>query len=349
MLWKKRSLPRAKLCAGGITAKAFPLLDFDYSFAVEQEIRSAYICFRHGQSVDSPHLDKAGYIVDRRAFDSLLAIGAKGRGVEIHDDERVIKLNEENGCIQVSTYNRDYRCHALVGADGVTAGYLGQKSASSLLGVEVHVPKSYPVIGDNYDRLGFYFGDIPNGYGWIFPRKNDAAIGIVINAGLAGFARRYLEKLLIRLKIPGNYASGAKGHVIPLFSPFTCRNYCRNNILLAGDAASFVDPITAEGIYALKSGQEAAHAILESGSDGTAASIYKQAIDRDILRELRAAWKTAKPLYAFPKVSFKLFHSQAEILTKQFDVMLGKASYLDLLREKIRTLKGMLRFSLHSL
>jgi len=345
---EKRNLPRTKLCAGGITAKAFPLLDFDYSTALEQEVRSAYICFRHGHIIEYPNQDKAGLVVDRREFDRLLALRAKEHGVEVHDNESVIDLNESNGFIQVSTGKRDYRCHALIGADGangVAARYLGRKNRSILLGIEVHVSKSYPAVIENGDRLGFHFGDIPKGYGWIFPRKNDASVGIGIDLKLAGVARRYLKSFLVKLKIPENYAYKAKGNLIPVFSPFESSHYCRKNILLAGDAASFTDPISGEGIYyALKSGQGAACSILNMGQGQTASDIYKQVVENDILRELRAAWKIAKPLYAFPKVSFKLYNAHAAIREKHFQVMLGKATYNELWNETAKAVRGVLGF-----
>jgi geranylgeranyl reductase family protein len=348
LAFEKRNLPRTKLCAGGITAKSFPLLDFDFSLAVEQEIRSAYICFRHGHVIDYPDLDKAGYVVDRRSFDYLLANRAKDNGVEIHDNERVITIAEYNGFIQVSTGIRDYRCRALIGADGVngvTAKYLGQKGKSTLLGLEVHVPKSVPVISEKGARLGFYFGDIPGGYGWIFPRKNDASLGIGINSRLAAVARRYLTSFLEKLKIPEKYASATKGHLIPAFSPFTVNRYCRGNILLAGDAGSFVDPITGEGIYyALKSGQDAACSILNAGPGETASDTYKQFVENGIIRELRAAWKIAKPLYAFPNLSFRLYNANAAIREKHFQVLLGQATYSELWRETVETVKGVFRF-----
>lgn len=345
---EKKVLPRPKLCAGGITAKVFPLLDFDFSPAVEREFTSAYICFKHGHVIHYPDLDNAGCVVDRKVFDFLLSNRAKEKGVEIHDNEKVISISENNGFIQVATGNNDYRCRALIGADGVNgvaAGYLGRKSNSTLLGIEVRVPRSFPAICETGDRLGFYFGDIPGGYGWIFPRKNDASVGIGIDARQAPVARRHLRSFLEKLKIPGNYASAAKGYSIPAFTPFAVNHYCRNNILLAGDAGSFVDPITGEGIYyALKSGQYAASSILNPGPGKTPADTYEQLIENDIISELRAAWRIAKPLYTFPGLSFKLYNAHAAIREKHFEVMMGKASYIELLSETAKTVKGIFRF-----
>ncbi len=347
LAFEQRFLPRAKLCAGAISAKALRLLDFDFSAAIEQEIRNAYIRFRDGQSVDSPNNERAGYVVNRKLFDNLLADRAKDSGVEVHDNERVIKLEERNGNIRVSTDKCEYECRALIGADGangITARYLGRRRNSNFLGVEVHVPKTYPVIAENGEKLGFFFGDVPNGYGWIFPRRFDASVGIFMDSKYAAQARDHLKNFLARINIPEDYAARARGHFIPLFSPFTRAPFGKRNILLAGDAASFVDPVTAEGIYyALKSGRDAAFAILNSGPGKTAADIYKSVIEGGILRELRAAWKIAKPLYAFPTMGYRIFHNCRLIREMHFQVMLGMASYSDLLGELKRMARGIFR------
>jgi geranylgeranyl reductase family protein len=347
LAFEQRFLPRAKLCAGAISAKALRLLDFDFSAAIEQEVKSAYIRFSDGRSVEEPNHDQAGYVVDRRLFDNILAARARDCGVEVHDNERVLKLEEREGHIRVSTDKSEYGCRALIGADGangITAKYLGRRKNSSYLGVEVHVPKTYPVIVDHGEKLGFFFGDVPSGYGWIFPRRFDASIGIFLDSKYAAQARDHLKKFLAKINIPEDYADRARGHFIPLFSPFMRKPFGKRNILLAGDAASFVDPVTAEGIYyALKSGRDAAFAILNSGPGKTAADIYKHVIEGGILQELRAAWKIAKPLYAFPALGYRMFHNYKIIREMHFQVMMGKGSYSDLLAELKKMAKGIFR------
>ena len=148
-------------------------------------------------------------------------------------------------------------------------------------------------------------------------------------------ARVFLADFLESLELPRELAAKAQGHGIPLFSPLTRRPFCRRNILLAGDAASFVDPVTAEGIYyALKSGEEAARAIIKTlPSGGKAASIYTNLLERGILTELKAAWKLSLAFYAFPLISFNAIMTNARIREMQFDVMVGRRSYVELMKE----------------
>ncbi len=335
---EKKIMPRHKTCAGGIPAKVVDLLDFDFSAAIEQEIKSAVVSFRQMKSVEMPREDNLGYVVNRSVFDHLLALRAGNAGAIISEGESVRMVAERDHMIEVGTNRDTYRCRALIGADGAqgaTAGILGCSAPPASIGLEVYVPYEHALIRDHVHKLGFYFGYLPDGYGWIFPRREDASIGIGIPMKYARRARGLLADFLEALGLPGNLAAQAKGHALPLFSPLTRRPFCRGNILLAGDAASFVDPVTGEGIYwALKSGEEAARAISATLATGKqAAGVYTTALGRHILPELRAAWKVSLPLNTFPQASFNFFQSHERIRKMHFRVMAGRLSYVELLAQ----------------
>ena len=335
---EKKTMPRRKTCAGGIPAKVIDLLDFDFSASIEQEIKGAVVNYRQVKSVEMPRKDDLGYVVNRSAFDHLLALRAGNTGVVIREGESVRTVSGQGQLIEVRT-NRDvYRCRALIGADGAqgaTAGILGCSARPASIGIEVHVPYEHALVRDHISRLGFYFGYLPDGYGWIFPRREDASIGIGIPMKYARRARSLLADFLGSLGLPRDLAARAKGHALPLFSPLTRRPFCRGNILLAGDAASFVDPVTGEGIYwALKTGEEAARAISETLPTGKqAAGVYRAALGRHILPELRAAWKMSLPLSAFPQASFNFFQANKRIREMYFQVIAGRLSYVELLEQ----------------
>jgi flavin-dependent dehydrogenase len=214
---------------------------------------------------------------------------------------------------------------------------LGRSLRPQAIGIQVHVPDDFTIIRDNTHRLAIYFGDLPDGYGWIFPRKKGASVGICVTAKHARRGRTLLAEFLGTLKLPAELAHTAKGHAIPFYSPVPHMPYCRRGILLAGDAACFVDPITGEGIYyALKSAQAAAEALIRTPANESPAWIYNQVLQQDVIRELSAAWKIAKPLYAFPGASFIAFRDHARLREMHFDILAGRASYADLLSEAPR-------------
>jgi len=334
---EKKKMPRRKLCAGGISAKVIRLLDFDYSSAIEQEIKSAVINFRD-RRVEISGEDIVGFVVNRPVFDHLLAQRADRAGAQIHEEESVLSISDIDKVIEVKTNRCVYRCRALIGADGahgVTAHLWGYHSHPADIGLEVHVSDEHAVVKEHLHKLGFYFGDFPDGYAWIFPRRNDASIGLGLPMKQARRARGLLSDFLVLLGLPRELADKARGHGIPLFSPLIRKPFCRGNILLAGDAASFIDPITAEGIfYALKSGEEAAGAIIRTLSSNTeAAGVYKNALSNSILPELKAAWKLSIPFNAFQQATFHAIMNNARLRQMQFDVMVGRRSYQEILAQ----------------
>jgi len=100
-----------------------------------------------------------------------------------------------------------------------------------------------------------HFGAARWGYGWVFPKKGCATIGIgglyCKNPDLmSGFQDFLLQRC-------GHKPSGRiKGHFLP-FGDYRAQPG-ENNILLVGDAAGLVDSITGEGIaFAMQSGEAA--------------------------------------------------------------------------------------------
>ena len=90
----------------------------------------------------------------------------------------------------------------------------------------------------------------------------------------------------------------------------------RNRVVLAGDAAGFADPLTAEGIsYAIRSGQLAGEAIAQSGGDHVRArERYHAELEQEILPDLRASRRIAAVLYDYPRVRRWLFRRYGQLM-----------------------------------
>ena len=137
--------------------------------------------------------------------------------------------------------------------------------------------------GDAPLDLVFDFAPIAGGYGWLFPK------GDHINIGVGGFVpqptgpsapknstgdpamtyesvTRTLLNTYTRTKLGIDLADLDKAHVTGQHLGLGGHAYIpQGRILLTGDAAGLVDPLTGEGIHsALVSGQAAATAILEN-------------------------------------------------------------------------------------
>ena len=108
-------------------------------------------------------------------------------------------------------------------------------------------------------------------YAWAFPVGDGRAnVGFGVFDRRGGGSRRELLAALHRL-LPGQAPDPAtvRGHHLPLSTG--PRHHPDGRVLLAGDAAALVNPLTGEGIYdAVASGALAAHAALLGAAAGRA-------------------------------------------------------------------------------
>jgi digeranylgeranylglycerophospholipid reductase len=110
------------------------------------------------------------------------------------------------------------------------------------------------------------------GYAWVFPKKNTVNIGIgEFQSAISKEKPRIplketYEKFITTLKeeklLPMDFpVENLKGATLPIFP---LENTFGNRVVLCGDAAGFINPITGEGIYyAMVSGQIAAEVIAD--------------------------------------------------------------------------------------
>jgi flavin-dependent dehydrogenase len=116
----------------------------------------------------------------------------------------------------------------------------------------------------------------------------------------------------------------------------------RDRVLLVGDAAGLVDPVTAEGIsHALMSGQFAATALAEGRlNPPRVAEIYQSLLEKNILSELRAARFFARLLYDYPRLRNWAFRRRGQALSDFVGgIVMGERSYAAALKSPVNYLK----------
>ena len=170
--------------------------------------------------------------------------------------------------------------------------------------------------GDGALDLVFDFSPIVGGYGWLFPK------GDHINIGVGGFVPRtdnpanndrphekVTRTLLNQYTIQklGVDLAGVGAHVTGQYLGLGGHAYVpRGRVLLAGDAAGLVDPLTGEGIHsALVSGQAAAAAVLEGGD---VAAAYAREL-AELQETLAFSHRAARSFYAAPERGFKVMRT----------------------------------------
>ncbi len=237
--------------------------------------RGAVLRSPNGTKVEMLSDEHSGVILERRLFDKYLAIYAAKAGAEVRTNAYVTGLIKEDGFakgVKLLQGEEKYelRCKVVVGADGIE-GKVGRWAGINtrvkleemtsnvqleLAGVELEYP----------DAMDFYFGSevAPLGYAWIFPKGKDVAnVGLGIrrvNATAHSYLKKFIESQP-NLKKGSAIAMVAGG--VPVQGPI--EKSCANGVLLVGDSARQVDPLTGGGIYnAMKCGVTASEVIVEA-------------------------------------------------------------------------------------
>lgn len=274
----KARFPRDKLCGGGVTGRAMGQLRAVFGDAVAEtlfhpcrEVRLLAGTRVLGVETGVPLIG----MVMRREFDAALKAAAIAAGAEDYSGQRIEVLEPDPPMLRL-TGGAELRAPLLIGADGINS-----QVARALFG-RAHDPKRVAfaleaeVAGETSGHLELDLAALNWGYGWDFPKAGGRTLGIggigVLNPDLKA---RFAEWLGAR----GVAAEGLriKGHHLPMGEFRQMPG--RGRVLLVGDAAGFVDPITGEGIgWALHSGRiagEAAVLALTAGQPEAALADYR--------------------------------------------------------------------------
>jgi geranylgeranyl reductase family protein len=347
LLLDKRTFPRPKACACGLTRKTLKALRYSVDPVIERVCRE--IVLQPAVSViteSDPHRSrKTGVRVKTRTpicamavrerFDDFclnqtLAAGRNGGSVEFRKINSILALRELPTHIELDiatiTGTETLRAPALIGADGSNGQTRrlvrkslppsAQDSAQDGFALEATVPyaelpATLPSGGSPRDVV-FDFSPLRGGYGWLFPKADHINIGVGAFAPIDRASSTQLKSVTRALLL--DYAQHKLGvatltHITGQHLGMGGHAYIpQGRVLLVGDAAGLVDPLTGEGIHsAIVSGQAAAAAILNCKIDEPhydLAEAYAANL-RPLQETLAFSHRAARAFYAEPERGFK--------------------------------------------
>ena len=329
-LLDRRSFPRHKPCGGGISVRVlsrFPYLERELSRIATHTVRRLYLEAPDGRSTVIESDGPAALMIRRVEFDELLVSLALDAGAELVTGVDIVAARETPDEVELTSRDgRRFSAPFVIAADGVHSVIArrlginpGWPPASVALDMMEETPRSslrdidpstlwvsyahQP--GGRSTLLGSDYA-APEGYAYIFPKRDHVNIGI---GYLLSYYREALDDSPYDLQ--RDFIDGLRGRGIiegesvrENFTPFLIpvggplKPPARGRVLLAGDAGGFVNGFTAEGIYyAMVSGEHAADAVL-ADDPRPVADRYCRMVDAEVGDELRDSVLLQRYLFA---------------------------------------------------
>jgi digeranylgeranylglycerophospholipid reductase len=272
LLEKRQEIGSPVRCAEGVPHLS--LVDFlepDPVWISMQVDRAQIVARMDGQEVERwQGSGGLGYVLERRVFDRMLAEQAARAGAEVRVKAEVTGLLQDWGQVRGVTVRwqgrpTEIEAGIVIAADGVESRlglWAGLDTQITLQ--DTMVCAQYLLAGIDWDPscLGYWIDEeiAPGGYAWVFPKGDGRAnVGLGIQADLAReTALIYLDRFVERepALAPGSPVTLVAGNV-PVSSP--TRQLVADGLMLVGDAARQVDPLTGGGIInAMSAGRMAA-------------------------------------------------------------------------------------------
>lgn len=264
LIEKRQEIGSPVRCAEGISRKLLSKVGLEPDpNCIAREVKGAKIFSPSGHMLtisEKQAGDEVGVVLDRVFFDKFLAKLAVRAGAEIRLKTAATSLLQENGeVVGVRAVDiegpLEMRAKCIVGADGFES-QIGRWAGidTKLKAKDVTSCFQYRLTGIDIDAdyCEFTLGSAaPGGYVWVFPKDEETAnVGLGLQLSQlkdAGEIKRMLDRFVskdnrMRKGRPIEMVAGAVSTCAPIDRTVT------DNVLLVGDSARQIDPITGGGI-----------------------------------------------------------------------------------------------------
>lgn len=329
----KATFPRDKLCGGLFTGRSQKAMRAIFGREVTDDlfVTTDHMRFLSKGRVlaDIPNAPPV-HLTMRRDFDAMLHAVALEAGAIPFVGQPITDLGDNSLTLRDGT---ELAFKVLIGADGVNSfvarSLFGRPFDPETIGfgLEIETPRK----PSNDGAVEIDLDAASWGYGWSFPKRETVTVGVgginTRNADMKANMSTYVAQT------GSDESLRYKGQYLP-FGDYKKRPG-RDHILLAGDAAGLVDPITGEGIaLAMESGHHAACAAikaLKQSRPQTALFHYLK-----LVKPIQGSIDQAKMwrLIMFPKATEgyfrKAFERGSALQMKYLELLAGEAEYADL-------------------
>ena len=299
LLLDRSDFPRDKSCGDGIAPHVFDALAGVGVTGVQDGWTPlTHLELARGRSAVSRPMARPVWVIPREVFDARLVERAVAAGAAL---TRYRVGSVEQGPDGVVLDGR-LRAPVAVGADGAHSlmrSALGLPTGRRALAIRAYAPTPPGRRGTQVIRYG---DRLQPAYAWAFDRGDglsNIGYGELLPEDHAGEgpSRALLLDQLERL-LPGSVADGERwrGHHLPLSS--WRWDQPDGRVLLAGDAAGLINPMTGEGIYyavatGIAAGRAAVTAI-RGHEPASAGALHRQAVRGLLASHLRHTWMAAR-------------------------------------------------------
>ncbi|MEA3559229.1 MAG: NAD(P)/FAD-dependent oxidoreductase [Candidatus Thermoplasmatota archaeon] len=265
MIEKRAEIGVPVRCGEGISKQLLEMigLERDGRF-IDSEMDGAKIHSPSGHTIElGPEIagPEVGFVIKREYFDQRLAeeavragsrvwVRAEAMSMEKGEDGYIVDVDHISGKKHISA-------KVIVAADGFASKvgrWAGMDTSLKLKDIDTCI--QYEMVGvDVVERYTeFFLGSkiAPGGYIWCFPKDSDTAnVGIGINGAMIdgpSAAKRYLDSFI------ENNERFAKGKITEINGggvsvSLPLEETVSDHLVVVGDAARMIDPLTGGGIY----------------------------------------------------------------------------------------------------
>lgn len=286
------------------------------------------VAHSNGISQQKISLKDFGVLLHRDRFEQALAGKAREYGAELVLETSVWGLIKDHAlyCGVTCDSGREITGTVIIGADGVESK-IGRWAGitepvplkDSFSGIQYRMESEF--CNDGY--LHFFLGStiIPNGYIWVFPRSGaEISVGAGVYGGNTGVSK---VKEVLDSFIAENIPDAHKNDLITGCVPLSvCPPVlAKDNVVVVGDAARQVNPLTVGGIMnTLEAADLAVQSLLQTHSGS---------ITRSVNRRYSLLWKKTqrrqqKIFYLLKKVFLDFSDKDIDVLLKKVPTFFSK-------------------------